>query len=67
MGTLLPIQQSLVAPPQPVVIKPLGSYRTKPLLSGMVQRIRDLPTGCKSCGRQKINKINTNKINTNKI
>ena len=51
MGTLLPIQQSLVAPPQPVVIKPLGSYRTKPLLSGMVQRIRDLPTGCKSCGR----------------
>tara|TARA_R110002072_G_scaffold49072_3_gene133730 strand:- start:581 stop:781 length:201 start_codon:yes stop_codon:yes gene_type:complete len=51
MGSLLPIQQSLVAPPQPVVIKPLGSYRTKPLLSGMVQRIRDLPTGCKSCGR----------------
>lgn len=43
-------QQNLVIAPS-VSVKPLGSARPRPLLSGMVERIRSLPKGCKSCGR----------------
>ena len=55
LGNLMQIQlnqpQNLVISQIPVTTRPLGSSRGTASLSGLVGRIQNLPSGCKSCGR----------------